>query len=280
VSERARQRARSQGLGAAAPLLALQAQDPRAARLALRARGLSADGLVITWLMRGTLHLVRAQDVGWLHALFAPRMEAGNRRRLAQLGVSGVSGLVARIGESLPATRAELAAVCGLEGQAIVHVLARAAIERVVMLDVQRRFVPFAPGAEVEDPRAELGRRFGACHADAGPEDLAHWSGLPLRDARAAFVAGEHADGPVPLRLLGAFDELLLGWKDRTPVVPAAHARDVHPGGGILRPVVVEDGEAIGTWSQPGGRVKLSLWRDAGDAAALEAEMAAVEDLR
>ena len=55
-------------------LLAVQAQDPRGARLAVRARstGLSAGdvdramsedhSLLITWLNRGTLHLVRRED--------------------------------------------------------------------------------------------------------------------------------------------------------------------------------------------------------------------------
>jgi len=58
-------------------LLAVQAQDLRAARLAVRARttGLTAADvdreldngtLVVTWLNRGTLHLVRSQDYWWL----------------------------------------------------------------------------------------------------------------------------------------------------------------------------------------------------------------------
>lgn len=61
-------------------LLAVQAQDLRAARLAIRARttGLTAADvdaeleqatLVVTWLNRGTLHLVRSQDYWWLQRL-------------------------------------------------------------------------------------------------------------------------------------------------------------------------------------------------------------------
>ena len=55
-------------------LLAIQAQDPRGARLAIRARsaGLSASdvdsaltrrSMIVTWLNRGTLHLVRMRPV-------------------------------------------------------------------------------------------------------------------------------------------------------------------------------------------------------------------------
>jgi hypothetical protein len=78
-------------------LLAVQGQDPRGVRLAIRSRtaGLSAADvdralseqrtLVITWLNRGTLHLVRSEDYPWLHALTAPRMLTANARRLARL---------------------------------------------------------------------------------------------------------------------------------------------------------------------------------------------------
>jgi Winged helix DNA-binding domain len=55
-------------------LLAIQAQDPRGARLAIRARTRGVSGadvdrelteqrsLLITWLNRGTLHLVSRED--------------------------------------------------------------------------------------------------------------------------------------------------------------------------------------------------------------------------
>lgn len=81
-------------------LLAIQAQDARGARLAVRSRttGLGASDvdraltqdrtLVVTWLNRGTLHLVRAEDYPWLQALTTPQLATGNRRRLGQEGVS------------------------------------------------------------------------------------------------------------------------------------------------------------------------------------------------
>ena len=64
-------------------LLAVQAQDLRTPARALAVRGGALDpGMRITWLMRMTLHLVWADDLEWLHPLFAPRMEATNVRRL------------------------------------------------------------------------------------------------------------------------------------------------------------------------------------------------------
>ena len=73
-------------------LLAIQAQDARGARLAIRARsaGLSASdvdaaltrrSLIVTWLNRGTLHLVRTEDYWWLHPLTTPQLRTGNSRR-------------------------------------------------------------------------------------------------------------------------------------------------------------------------------------------------------
>jgi hypothetical protein len=107
-------------------LLAVQAQDPRAARLAVRARstGLSAAdvdralteerSLLVTWLNRGTLHLVRREDYPWLHALTTPPLRTGVVRRLGQEGVRaddaerGVSAIERALSEEGPITRAEL----------------------------------------------------------------------------------------------------------------------------------------------------------------------------
>jgi hypothetical protein len=81
-------------------LLAVQAQDLRGAMLAVRARslGLTASAveraltversLVVTWLNRGTLHLVRSEDYRWLLELTAPRLAAASSRWLAEQRLS------------------------------------------------------------------------------------------------------------------------------------------------------------------------------------------------
>jgi hypothetical protein len=286
-------------------LLAVQAQDRRAARLALRARttGLRADGvdavltgersLVVAWLCRGTLHLVAREDYPWLLGLTAPRGDAGSRRRLGQEGVSpdDAERAVALIERALlgdgPLTRAELSeriAAAGIraEGQATPHLLGLAARRGRIVLgpvtDGEQRFaatrdwlgavpeVPLAGDARAA-ALAELARRYLTGHGPATAADLATWAGLPLRDARAGLGAiadelaasggdlvdlaahGEPQDGAPAPRLLPAFDPYLLGWQDRSFAVPAAHARRVHPGGGMLRAVATAGGVAVGTWS-------------------------------
>jgi hypothetical protein len=257
-------------------LLAVQAQDLRAARLALRARaeGLTeADvdrelepggSLVIAWLNRGTLHLVAREDHAWLLALTAPPQVAGNRRRLGQEGVSeddadrAVAIVEAALGDDGPLSRAELGeriAARGIrtEGQALPHLLFRAALRGRIVAVGERRYALTEPPPKVDRDAAlaELGRRYLAAHAPAEPSDLARWSGLSLRDARAALrraTPPAPPEDPVPPRLLGAFDPYLLGWQDRAFTVPREHARLVHPGGGMLRAVATVDGRVVGSW--------------------------------
>jgi hypothetical protein len=232
-------------------LLAVQAQDVRTPSRALEARGGSlAEGMRITWLMRQTLHLVWDDDLAWLHPLFAPRMETTNRRRLGQLGVSEeqASRAVDLIAERVPAKRAELASYLAehdipVAGQAIVHLLARAAMRGRVALTPDRTFVALrlAAAGDRDAALSELARRYGAAHYGATVEDLAYWSGLPKRDCRPPGPC-DVSDGPVPTVRLPPFDELLLGWRDRSPTVPPELARQVHPGGGIIHPVTLVDG--------------------------------------
>jgi hypothetical protein len=300
-------------------LLAVQAQDARAARRALRARtrGLTAAAvdaaldeersLVVAWLMRGTLHLVASEDYPWLLGLTAPGRAAGGERRLRQEDVSepeaerAVATVERALGADGPLTRAELAeriAAAGIRtaGQATPHLLGLAARRGVAVLgplrDGERAFAlardwlgaaPEVPltGERRDAALAELARRYLRGHGPATAADLAAWAGLPLRDARAGLraIGGELAEagdgGLVDLagrpeppqealapRLLPAFDPYLLGWKDRAFAVPAAHARRVHPGGGILRAAATSDGVAVATWTA----------RRRGDALAVEVE--------
>jgi hypothetical protein len=122
---------------------------------------------------------------------------------------------------------------------------------------------------------AELVRRYVRAFGPARPEDFSWWSGLPLRDARAGWqaIAGELIetdDGwlragrtdeqppePPIVRLLPAFDTYLLGYRNRDVTLAPEHARRVRPGGGIVRPTVVTNGRAVGTWRRTGTRVEI-----------------------
>jgi hypothetical protein len=273
-------------VGAVRAVFAVQAQDAGAAFLAIRARtarasaeavkrALAVGDLVRTWAMRGTLHLLAAADLPLALAVFGPLHLARSRRRLARLGLSDADAerstaeAAAILAEAGPLTRHELAArlrdrgvPVAAEGQAPIHVVRRAALAGVLCeAGVSGAYGPLDVRLPDRDKAlAELARRYGAAHAPATAADFAAWSGLPAAEVRAAWtepppVAAENHPGPA--RLLPAFDEWLLGWASRELVLPAAHARRVAPGGGIIRPVAIADGRVFATWRHHRGRVEL-----------------------
>ena len=153
-----------------------------------------------------------------------------------------------------PLSRAELATRLDAEriptqGQATPHLLFRASIEGVLVGCGEHRYRTAPQRGDVDLGAAldELARRYLVAHAPATEADLAAWSGLP----RHPLDQPEERATPdlIPPRLLPAFDPYLLGWKDRSFAVPAALAREVHPGGGMLRAVTTDDGLVTGTWS-------------------------------
>jgi winged helix DNA-binding protein len=264
-------------------LLAVQAQDLRGARLALRARttGLTARDvdaaldraeLVVSWLCRGTLHMVHRDDFAWIHALTAPPIATMNRRRLEQEGVKDPERAVRVVLESLgdgPQLRSELAervatARIQTNGQAMVHILLKATLEgHVVRGPFRGREQTFAltadwlgnttPKIDRDQALAELARRYLAAHAPADAADLARWAGITLGDARAGLraIGDQPAKSPprrIPPRLLGQFDPYVLGWKDRSFAVPREHEKTLLPGGGMFRAVAIDDGLVLGDW--------------------------------
>ncbi len=290
-------------------IAAVQAQDARASLLAVRVRsdGLTAAdvdrcltderSLVVDWLNRGTLHLVRAEDHAWLHALTAPRMATGNARRLAQEGVSaddaerGVTLLARELAEHGPRTRAQLraaleAARVPVAGQALVHLLVAASLRGICLrgpvVDGERAFVRAAdwlgarPAVDRETALGELARRYLLGHGPATERDLAYWSGLPVGDARAGLrragavpmTAGSDllvlpgsADAPdrvPPPLLLGMFDPLLHGWASRAPVLGPHDSTGVVTSNGMFRATALVRGRAVATWSLASGRLVLT----------------------
>jgi len=281
-------------------LLAVQAQDGRGARLTVRSRSVglrAADvddaltgrrSMVITWLNRGTLHLVRADDFWWLHPITTAQIAVTNRRRLHQEGVSdaqakrGIDVVIDAVASNGPQTRAELrkrlerARVPTAE-QAFIHVLFAASLTGEVvrgpMLGAENAFVSTrqwlgAPPRPLDrsEALARLARRYLAGHGPADARDLARWAKLTLGDARAALdrIRGdltERADGlvdladrtpaapPPPPRLLGPFDPLLLGWVSRAPFVGT---EAVVTNNGIFRPFALVDGRVVAVWRLSG----------------------------
>jgi len=199
---------------------AVQAQDAYAAVLSVWTRGAgltSADverarsverSLVRTWCLRGTLHLLAAEDLGWMLALLGPFFAAAGRSRRLALGLDdetcarGLKLLRDVLGGAGPLLRPDIVdRLAGkglaLGGQAVPHLLAKAAFDGLICLgpDIKNKatYVLLEDwlGIQPPLPRLEalacLARRYLQAHGPAAPADLASWSGLPAGDVRAAW---------------------------------------------------------------------------------------------
>ena len=132
-----------------------------------------------------------------------------------------------------------------------------------------------------EDSLAELARRYLRAYGPATERDLVRWAGLPLRDGRVGLkriaggleqveLGGEtlltlgrrpRATRSPMIRLLGAYDNYNLGYESRDFALDPEHAKQVAPGGGIIRPAITVDGRIVGTWSskRSGRRLAVSI---------------------
>jgi winged helix DNA-binding protein len=306
-------------------LLAIQGQDARGARLAVRARseGLVASDvdralderrLIITWVNRGTLHLIRAEDYPLLQALTTPPLWTSCRTRLRQTGVGDAADrgveTVRRALADGPRTRSELrdaldSADVPTAGQALIHVLFYASLQGVCVRGpirgkehafvLTRDWLGPAMGTPASDADlGELARRYLVGHGPATAADLARWAGITLGDARAGLKkisrrTVDLGDGlldlrkredPAPLpppRLLGAFDPLLLGWESREQVV--GEHKLLVTSNGIFRPFALVKGRAVSTWRLPKGKVEIEHLENVTKKATkeLEADAGAVE---
>jgi len=258
--------------------------------------------VVRTWLMRGTIHLVASADLRWLLRIFGPAVIRKYGTRWDQLGLTQdlrdkTAAVLAEVLADGPMTRPELRGVFAERGidlesspdpQLHTHAIVHASCIGLVCRGPDRGrhntfallddWLPDSPeGPAEDDALAELARRYFAAYSPATAADFTTWSGLAsgpaiglIRDeltpvdvdGRPGFRLGE-ADPARGVRLLPLFDNYLLGYRDRTAIVPVDRQPEVYQGG-IIRPVVLVDGRAVGRWTidRAKGVVDLVPWED------------------
>ncbi|MXY44604.1 MAG: winged helix DNA-binding domain-containing protein, partial [Dehalococcoidia bacterium] len=179
------------------------------------------------------------------------------------------------------------------EGQGVPHLLCRASLEGLICFGptVGGQATHVLPdswlgdGSDVADPGSELARRYVSAYAPTTPEDYGIWSGLPVKEVRSAFESIEDellkvdvegipmwvprtragfldeamSDESPTIKMLGAFDPYLLGYRTRELGVGPELLKRVHPGGGIIRPITLVDGCAIATWARKRSGRKLTI---------------------
>ncbi|MFN8194006.1 MAG: winged helix DNA-binding domain-containing protein [Nocardioidaceae bacterium] len=315
-----------------ADLVGLQAQENRSPFLGLAARvdgfdpgdvtrGLESRSLVRMICLRGTIHLLTAEDAlsirGWtLPVQEQERQVAQNLREVRDVSLeefrprvraalAGGPLPVKRLGEALAASYvgASPTALGGLArvAEPLVQVPPRGTWRGSggVVYDCVDTWVGSPP---TEPDPASLVRRYLRAFGPASPADITTWSGVPgtaevvaampdlerHEDERGRVLLDvadgvhEAADAPVPVRLLGIYDNLWLSHAGRDRVTtPEARKEWAGSNGGLACTVFV-DGWLTGLWRVEGDRVSdVRLFRTLtrAERAGLDEEVGRVEEL-
>jgi hypothetical protein len=182
-------------------------------------------------------------------------------------------------------TRQELAQALGRAGVVtdsarMNHFLMRAEVEGLICSGVDRerkatyalleeRAAPVRERLK-EEALAGLAEKYFRSHSPASLHDFAWWSGLSVVEARQAIRLIEpslvadrfggyelfihhscrESHGGDVLHFLPSFDEYIISYKDRASVLAAKHHSGAFSRQGMFYPIIVYNGEIIGTWSR------------------------------
>jgi DNA glycosylase AlkZ-like len=290
-----------------APYVGLWTRIPAFRRDTLE-RAIRSGKVVKATVMRGTLHLVTERDYGMFWAALRD-MRAWADDESLELGTRLAPELRAMFDDG-PLTFQQvlerLANDHGIEDEltrrrtwwvarTTGHVL-HAPETALFAARPQALFAAVAEPAPVEATlaRAELARRYLAAFGPAARADLADWSGMRVSDFAEALESLEplrrfrdergrelldvpraplpDASTPAPVRFLPKWDNVLLGFADRTRVLPDEYRKTVIAKNGDVAQTFLVDGLVAGTWRAEKAKVKLEPFAPLPRAARREAE--------
>lgn len=257
------------------------------------------DGTIVrTWIMRGTLHLVPAEDVGWMLKLFGARAMARITPKAWAYHTVDMPMM----------TLAEKTCVNTLRGGKVITRAALIDVFQTVGIpnDRQQSYFIFGylchagllcPGPPqgkeqtfalldewaprqreltLEESIVELAKRFFPSHGPATLADFANWTGLKMPEAQQGLEAVkgdlvlEHFGGKeywLPsgsqpgsgTHLLPAYDELLIGYKDRNPSYERYGPVPISTHNAMFFATAVEDGQVIALWKRTFTKTRVTL---------------------
>ncbi|HEV7496170.1 winged helix DNA-binding domain-containing protein [Baekduia sp.] len=238
-------------------------------------------------LMRGTIHLVSARDALLLRPLMHDLIGRATEGNWSVGDVDRAALAIAgrELVETEPRTFAQLGALLAERfPDADPPALAQQIRALVPLVQVPPRGLWGQSGAAahtsieqwldgVDVPQPSLGdliRRYLGAFGPASVQDMQKWSGLSrlrpaFEDARSELVSFSDAvtgrelfdlpvaprppgDTPVPPRLVGPFDNLILSHADATRVLPTNYRRLVMTQNGLIAGMVLIDGFVAGNW--------------------------------
>ncbi len=252
-------------------------------------RALTDGKIIRTWLMRGTVHMILAEDIAWMRNLFSERI-------LARLTPKAWAyhDMTPELME-----RAKIMVTQVLSGKKVLT--RKEMIQRLKDIgipdDKQQSYFIFGylsqsgvicPGPPQgkdqtfallddwattqriltrEESLAVLAERFFLSHGPATVADFANWSGLKMSDATFGLAAVQdrlrpithnkntywmspHAEEGSGLFLLPGYDEFLIGYKDRSPSFETYGPTPISTYNGMFYATIVEDGQVLGVWKR------------------------------
>ncbi len=246
--------------------------------------------IVRTWPMRGTLHFVAAEDARWMIDLLGPRILARNAARLRRefsidrRVITRAAKVVEAALRGGVLTRDEIyerldAAKIPTDRQRGLHLTWWLANEGVICCGPRSgkqptfvlfdEWVPRTPAMTRTAALAHLARRYFAHHGPATAADFSWWAGITMTDATSAIESSEAqlarsiigdatywSEKPLTARsrgscyLLPVYDELTVGYADRSAVLDRTHASNPAAGHGIFRAPILIDGVIVGSWTR------------------------------
>lgn len=246
--------------------------------------------IIRTSALRGTLHLVSSKDIKWILDLAGPAVITRMQKQYHSVGLDEKSfskafKIFSKELDGKYLTRQELYALLiknGLspEENRGVYLINRASLQKKIcqgpikgneitftLLD---SWAPKAQILEKKDALHELAKRYFQSHGPATFADFVNWSGLSNADAKNAFETIQSSmtkeilnqleywyfdnrkKSPVTNKvfLLPAFDEYILGYKNRELFLDTEYNRKVITVNGLFYPTVIVNGKVVGIWKR------------------------------
>lgn len=258
--------------------------------------------IIRTHILRPTWHFVAAENLRWMLQLTAPRIKASMRSRHRQLeideeAVKQSNSIIEQAllqgnaldREALLQKLSEANIV--IAGNRGYHLLLRAELDALIcsgpLQDGKHTYALMDERVPPSDPIPDaeavirLARLYFHSHGPARLKDFIWWSGLTTGMAKKALstlekellsvqVEGESywmaetdPSPQVPIQLLPAYDEFLIGYQDKSfAVAPSVNPKRIF-NSGVFRPMLLVDGRVAGIWkldtSRKQSRIQVEL---------------------
>ncbi|WP_162907570.1 winged helix DNA-binding domain-containing protein [Allorhizocola rhizosphaerae] len=270
----------------------------REATIAGVEKALQAGTILRMWIMRGTLHFILAEDAAWMlellgkrgvakatpkaweyHAMDKKAMARAEKAIVAALSGGNVVTRAAMIdvlkAAGIPNDRQQSYFIFGLLCQTGVLCPGppQGKEQTFVLLD---EWAPRQRKLTYEESIVELAKRFFPSHGPATLADFANWTGLRVPEAQLGLdaVQGDlvcerlggkeywlspNSSAGEGTHLLPAYDELLIGYKDRGPSYEKYGPVPISTHNGMFYATAVEDGQVLALWKRTIGKTRVTI---------------------